>query len=376
MFSLHIDTGSGWRGGQNQVMHTVTGLRARGHRAVLVADPGGELFRRMQEGLDLVPLEPGSGVDLATAWRLSRVLKQMSPAVIHAHDHHGLALAVLALSIAAPSPRPRLVAARREEHRLTHNSFSRWQLSEVDCVIANCEAIRNIVVAEGVPRSRTTVVHEGVDVDRVAKMEAADVHGAFYLPHGAPIVGHVAPLVPQKGQRHLIDAAALVVREVPDARFVIVGEGEMREALEKQIREKHLERHVFLAGFRSNPIEMTKGFDVFAMSSVTEGMCTALVDAMAAGKASVATTVGGIPEVMVDGETGYLVEPRDDKAMAEKLVKLLTDEPLRRLMGQAAERRARERFTVERMVDETIAVYEQLAGTRRAADTASPSAAG
>src|SRR5687767_3420347 len=121
-----------------------------------------------------------------------------------------------------------------------------------------------------------------------------------------------------------------------------------------------LERHVFLAGFRTDVLELTKSFDVFAMSSVQEGMCTALVDAMAASKAAVATRAGGIPEVMVDGGTGYLVEPRDHHAMAEKLVALLKNEPLRTRMGKAALMRARERFTVDRMVEGTSDLYERL----------------
>ena len=124
------------------------------------------------------------------------------------------------------------------------------------------------------------------------------MHAELYLPTHAPIVGNVAALVPHKGQQHLIDAAALVVKQVPDVRFVILGDGELREKLERQIKDKHLERHVFLAGFRSNALELTKGFDIFAMSSVSEGMCTALVDAMAASKPAVATAAGGIPEVL------------------------------------------------------------------------------
>ena len=104
------------------------------------------------------------------------------------------------------------------------------------------------------------------------------------------------------------------------------------------------------------------------MSSVTEGMCTPLVDAMAAGKAAVATAVGGVPEVMVDGVTGYLVPPRDAKAFASRLIELLKDGALRSRMGEAAAQRARERFTVEKMVGETAAVYKSLAtGTARRA---------
>lgn len=357
-------------------MYTVIGLRVLWHRAALVAHPEGALLERMREGLDLIPLAPRNEIDLSAAWRLSRVLKQLQPDVLHAHDPHAVAMAATALSIAGPTPRPPLVASRRVEFRIATNSFSRWKYSRVDCFIANSAAIRDRLVADGIPHDKTTIVNEGVDVERIVAMPAANVHAEFYLPTHAPVIGNVAALVPHKGQHHLIEAAALVVREVPDARFVIVGDGELRESLERQIKDKHLERHVFLAGFRTDAIELTKGFDIFAMSSVSEGMCTALVDAMAASKPAVCTAAGGIPEVMVDGRTGFLVAPRDHHAMAERLVLLLNDPALRRRMGAAALQRAREAFTVERMVSGTVAVYERLAGTRRARGTASPSAAG
>ncbi len=366
MFSLHIDTARSWRGGQSQVMYTVMGLRAIGQRVALVAHPDGELYRRMSEGLDLIPLAPRNEIDLAAAWRLSRVIRQLRPDVVHAHDPHAVAMAATALSIVSPTPRPPLIASRRVEFKLAGNSFSRWKYGQVDCFIANSGPIRDRLVADGIPRHKTTIVNEGVDVDRIARMTPANVHAEFFLPTHAPIVGNVAALVPHKGQHHLIDAAVLVVRDVPDARFVIVGEGELRASLEQQIHRHHLERHVMLAGFRVDALELTKGFDLFAMSSVSEGMCTALVDAMAASKAAVATEAGGIPDVLVDGETGFLVPPRDHQAMAARIVQLLRDESLRQRMGAAAFTRAREKFTVERMVEGTAAVYGRLTATGEA----------
>ena len=363
IFSLHIDTARTWRGGQSQVMYTVTGLRARRHRAALVAHPEGELFRRMSEGTDLIPLAPRNEIDLTAAWRLSRVIKQLMPQVIHAHDPHGVAMAATALSIASPSPSPVLVASRRIEFHIGHNSFSKWKYGRVDCFIAISEAVRERLIGDGIPRSKTTVVHEGVDVERIVHLPAANVHAAFYLPTHAPIVGNIGALVPQKGQHHLIDAAAIVVRAVPDVRFVICGDGELRQPLEEHIKRRHLERHVFLAGFRADAMELLKGFDLFALSSLHEGMCTSLVDAMAASKAAVATQVGGVPEVLVDGETGFLVPPRDHEAMADRIIALLRDDALRARMGEAALQRARDRFNVDRMVDSTIATYERLLGT-------------
>jgi glycosyltransferase involved in cell wall biosynthesis len=370
MFSLHIDTARTWRGGQNQVLLTVNGLRELGQRAALVAHPDGVLLRRFAEGLELIPLAPRTEFDLASAWRLSRVVKRLAPEVVHAHDAHAIAMASLALSLGSPAPAPALIASRRVDFHLRRNSFSRWKHRQVDCFIAASEAIRKLLVADGVPADRTTTVHEGIDVDHVLAAPRVNVHQAFWLPHHAPLVGNVAALVPHKGQRHLIEAARLVVREVPDARFIILGEGELREQLERQVRDHHLEKHVLLPGFRTDVLGCIKGFDVFAMSSVTEGLGTSLLDAMACSRPIVATRAGGIPEIVEDGQNGVLVEPRDHAAMARAIVGLLKDEGTRQRMGAAGLARVTDRFTVERMVAGTAAVYARAAGRPHAADTA------
>src|SRR5476649_198666 len=237
MFSLHVDTARTWRGGQNQVLLTVNGLRSMGQRAALVAHPDGELRGRAAEGLDLTPIAPRTEMDLSAAWKFSRIIKQLAPDVIHAHDPHGVAMAALALSIgtaaAKGGPTPALVASRRVDFHLKGNSFSRWKHRQADCFIAASEAIRQMLVADGVPAERTVTVHEGIDVDHVLAAPPVNVHETFWLPHHAPVVGNVAALVPHKGQRHLIEAAHLVVQKLPDVRFVILGEGELREALER-----------------------------------------------------------------------------------------------------------------------------------------------
>ena len=371
MFSIHIDTAQTWRGGQNQVLLTVNGLRAIGHRTILVAHPNGELRKRAAEGLELVPIASRSEIDLGAAWRLSRVIRRLAPDVVHAHDAHAAAMAALAVPMAGSAARsPALVVSRRVDFHLRRHSFSRWKHRQVDCFIAASEAIRRMLVADGVPPDRTVTVHEGIDVELVRSAPPVNVHEVCFLPHGAPVVGNVAALVPHKGQRHLVEAAHLVVRELPDARFVILGEGELREQLERQIRDYHLEKHVLLPGFRTDVLGCIKGFDLFAMSSVTEGLGTSLLDAMACSRAIVATRAGGIPEIVEDGRTGVLVEARDHAAMAREIVRLLRDHGLRRRMGEAGLARVSERFTVERMVAETAAVHERVAGTRRAADSA------
>ncbi len=361
MFSLHIDTARSWRGGQNQVLLTVLGLRALGHRTMLVAHPSGELLQRAKEGLDLLPLAPRMEMDLNAAWRLSRVVRQLKPDVLHAHDPHAVAMAGLALSMSTQLAKPPLVASRRVDFHLRGTALSRWKYRQVDCFICASTAIRTMLLADGVPEMRAVVIHEGVDLDHIDAAPRANLHEDLFLPHQAPIVGNVAALVPHKGQRHLIEAALRVLPHVPDARFVIAGEGELRTALEHQIREHRLEKHVFLAGFRPDVLSVHKAFDIFVMSSVTEGLGTSLIDAMACGKPIVATTAGGIPEVVADGETGILVPPRDAERMAAAITTLLEDEALRQRMGEAGRRRARLHFSAERMVRETLQVYRRVA---------------
>ena len=370
MFSLHIDTARTWRGGQNQVLLTVNGLREIGHRTTLVAHPDGELRRRMAEGLDVIPLAPRTEMDLTAGWRLSRLVRRLQPDIIHAHDPHAIAMASLALSLGSGSKNapvaPALVASRRVDFHLKSNSFSRWKHRQVDCFIAASEAIRQMLVSDGVPADHTTTVHEGIDLAHVRAAPPVNIHEAFWLPHQAPVVGNVAALVPHKGQRYLIDAARLVVREMPDVRFVILGDGELREHLERQVREHHLEKHVLLPGFRTDVLGCIKSFDLFVMSSVTEGLGTSLLDAMACSRAVVATRAGGIPEIVDDGETGTLVPIRDHTAMANAIVALLRDNDRRRRMGDTGFGRVSARFTMERMIQETAKTYERVLAGRRA----------
>jgi L-malate glycosyltransferase len=360
MFSLHIDTARTWRGGQNQVLITAMGLRALGHRTMIVAHSEGVLKERAAEGLDLIELAPRGEMDLGAAWRMSRVLKQLKPDIVHAHDPHAVAMSALALSMSTMPSKPPLVASRRVDFHIRGNTLSRWKYRQVDCFICASDAIRKMLVADGIPQERTVTVHEGIDVGRVGAAPPAMLHQEFWLPHEAPIVGNVAALVPHKGQRYLIDAAALVVRQVPDARFVIAGDGELRLQLEKQVKDHRLEKHVFLAGFRPDVLSLHKAFDIFVMSSVTEGLGTSLLDAMACGKPIVATTAGGIPEVVEHGVSGFLVPPRDPERLAQALVTLLKDAEKRQALGSAALARVRERFSAERMVQETLRVYQRV----------------
>lgn len=347
-------------------------MRALNHKAVLVAHPEGELYRRASEGPDLVPLAPRTEVDLSTAWKLSRIIRQWKPEIVHAHDPHAISMAGLALSFGAPDPRPPIVASRRVDFHLQSHSFSRWKHRQVDLFIAASDAIERVLEQDGIPSSRIVVVHDGIDVAKIQRLPALSIHPEFWLPSGVPVIVNVGALVPHKGHKFLVDAMPHVRREVPDAHLIIFGEGELQQALERQIKELHVEKHVLLAGFRKDVLQLMKSADLFAMSSVTEGLGSTLLDAMAMKLAVAGTDAGGIPEAVVHGETGLLAPAGDARALAAAIVRLLKDKALRERMGAAGLARVTSQFGVSRLLGGTLRAYQRAASLPHVDTTTSP----
>ena len=366
MLSVHVDAADRGRDGPDQVLSTVLELRARGHRTVLVARPDTNLERRASEGLEFVALSPHADRDYAAGWRLSRVLKTLRPRIVHAHDPHATATAALALSLGAPTPRPHLVASRRVSGHTRKDAFSRWIAEQVTTVICASEAIRHLLIADGLPPEKAVTIYDGIDVDRAADAPAPNLHAEFWLPTHAPIIGNVAPLVPHEGHRYLLDAVPEVLQEAPDARLVIVGQGELDAALRRQIKDHRLDKHVVVTDRYTEATArdaLYRGFTLSVQSALTGGVDSTLLHGMAAGRAVVATTAGAAGEIVAHGETGLLVPPRDGHALARALIGLLLDEPLRTRLGMNGAARVRERFSVSRMIDETLSLYRALGGT-------------
>lgn len=231
---------------------------------------------------------------------------------------------------------PRQVAAQRLAHRLaTH-------------VVAVSVAVGETSVALGARRERVTVIPNGVDVERFA---GASPDPVVRGENGTPVVGSVGCLAARKDYPNLLEALSMLDQRGRRFRAVVVGEGKERAALERQVEELGLRERVRFLGERPDVERLLPGMDVFVLSSREEGIPNALLEAMAAGRPSVATAVGGTPEVMKDGETGWLVPPRDSAALASALEAALQDPAEAARRGAAAQRAVRDHMSIESMVE-------------------------
>jgi glycosyltransferase involved in cell wall biosynthesis len=350
---VHADSARSWRGGQNQVLLTARGMASRGHEVWLACQTEGALeSRALQAGLRVRPmafhgeLSPGAVIGLA------RLVREIRPDVVHLHDPHAVSAGLAASSLA---PGLRLIASRRVDFPL-RGALSRWKYGACRLVVAVSRAIATQLERDGVPREKVRVVYEGV-ADRAPLASGRRALESLGVPASAPLVGNVAALTDHKDHANLLEAAARVAKRRPDVHFVIVGEGELRSALEQRARALGLQGRVVFTGFRQDVDRLIPAFTLFCLSSHSEGLGTSLLDAMAFARPVVATAVGGIPEVVEDGVTGRIVPPRDPDALAEAIVQVLSDVGLMQAMGTAGRLRFEQCFTVDRMVEQTLTVY-------------------
>jgi glycosyltransferase involved in cell wall biosynthesis len=247
----------------------------------------------------------------------------------------------------------RLLASRRAHRRAR-------------CVLFNSARVRDATIErEGIPRERALVIPNAVaDLRAVGdggeREAGADVMPADLLDPSRPTVVSVASLREKKGHAMLLEAFALVARERPATRLLLVGEGPLRHRLAARAHEAGLNGSVVFAGHREQVASILKRSDLFVLSSREEGMPNALLEAMSAGLPSVVTDVGGNAEVVDEGRTGFLVPPDRPDLMAGRIAALLSDEGLRRRQGEAARRKYESSFTLGRMIDAYHAMYEEV----------------
>ncbi len=289
-------------------------------------------------------------------WRLYLLLRRQRPIILHTWMFHanipGRVLGRLAGT-------PIIISSER-----TMGQESRWRyrLNRVtdpltNHVICVSRQVADFVVREvGIPQQKVVVIPNGIDLQAFAHLPARrQARAALGLPPDKPIVGTVARLDPVKRLDILLQAAA----SLRDVHAIIVGDGPERIRLEALSRQLGMYSRVHFAGEQEDVRPWLAAMDVFVLASDWEGMSNALLEAMATGLPTVATAVGGTPEVVIDGVTGSLVPPHEPAALARAIERLLADFDLRQRMGNAGRERVRKHFSVEEMVRATESLYEK-----------------
>jgi L-malate glycosyltransferase len=306
-------------------------------------------------GIEAVPLRRRGFWDLGLDLRLLLLVRRLAPDILHSF----LFLSNLHASLIGTLLRvPAVIVSQRSSNAHNLSPFwcrvARFSQRLADRLVVNSQAQRAEELEAGFPAERIVVVPNGV-----ALREAPPNRVALDLPAG-PLVLSIGRLEERKGQRYLVDAWARVHERCPSARLVLLGEGPTRRELEGQVRGLGLEPWVSFRGFQGSVAEFLDACTALAHPSLTEGMPNVVLEAMASGKPVVASRVGGIPELLVDGESGLLVAPRDPAALASALIRLVDEPELAATLGRNARRRAQERFSIEAMVEATEAVYRDL----------------
>jgi glycosyltransferase involved in cell wall biosynthesis len=213
----------------------------------------------------------------------------------------------------------------------------------------------------GSARAKVTRIHNGIDLHRFTPgPPPQELRRGLGLPSGVPVVGSVGRFVLYKGYAYLLEAARLVRQKIPEARWVLVGDGELRGEMEAQCRRLDLEGTVYFAGWQERVAEHLALFDLFVLPSLGEHFGRVLLEAMAMAKAVVATDAGGVPEIVLHGQTGLLVPPADPEAMAAAVITLIQDRSLASRLGAAGRRRVESEFSLDRHVEAVEAVYASL----------------
>jgi glycosyltransferase involved in cell wall biosynthesis len=360
MTIVHLVISGAVAGGQRVALQLAHAARERGDN-VAFAVPGSGPFVDLLEGegipAHLIPLQ--RTFDLLAARRLRRLLGRGT--ILHTHT---LVAGNVLGTLASPGPLVRHLhienyfrAASEPVLRRLDNATAR----RCARLVAVSNDTRTAYERQGYPAGRIEVVHNGVPVPATRSNGA--LRGELGVPDGAPLLGEIGRLCDVKGQRELIEALSWL----PEARLVLVGAdlergGAFQTELELVAQRAGVRDRVVFAGHRDDATDLLDELDLLILPSWTEGLPVVVLEAMARARAVVATPVGGTPEIVVDGETGLLVPPRDARALADAIGHLLADSELRGRMGRAGRERVAQSFSEEAMTRRMLEIYDELEG--------------
>lgn len=368
---LHILKVKGIAGAEQHLLTLLPGLRARGvdARFLILVPPDNPVIdftvAADARGIPLEKLIIRHHADITLYGQLLSKIREFNPDVVHTHLQHGDLYGIPAARWAGV---PVVITSRHNDDVRRRNRalrwLNRWLWGQVSAGIGISESVRQFSMeVENVPADKIVTIHYGIAVKgdyKSSTVSQTALRSELQLPPTATLVGTVCRLLDWKGVQYAIDAFSQVQQQFVEAHLVITGDGPMRQSLQLQVRQLGLTERVHFLGWRSDATLVMSGLDVFLMPSEREGFGIVLLEAMSHALPVIGSRAGAIPEVVVDGETGLIIPPKDPAALAEALAHLLADRPLRQYMGLLGFDRLEVHFSAERMIDQTLGLYRQL----------------
>lgn len=361
----HVDTETGFSGGQVQVLLLLRGLQARGHRSILFSPPGSESSggselaqRAAAAGIETIPIRLRNDLDFLGVARLKRAFSAAAPDVVHLHTGRATWLGSLAASWA---DRPALTT-RRMDRRVKPGLRTRWiytRLTQRAAAISN--AVADCLRAGGVPENRIVVIPSTIDPSGLrAKRTRSELRAEIKTDPESIVLLATATLHRRKGHDVLLEAVAGLQSLEVDWRLWLAGSGPEAEALLQRVDALGLSARVDFLGQRSDPADLLEACDIFVLPSRREGLGVAALEAMAAGRPVVASAVGGLAEAVVHDSTGLLVPPENPAALNSALRGLILDPERRAALGRAGPRHVAEHYLPEQMVSAYESLYREI----------------
>lgn len=359
---MHSESSLGWGGQENRTLHELRGLSSRGYRTLVLCPPGAELgVRAAAEGIAVRHCRMGKSYDVAAVETIRRMIGEERVDILNTHSGKDSLLAGLAGRLS--SRRPIIVRTRHLALPLTSRISYRYLPHRVVTV---SEYVRQYLVSEGVPAERVVAIPTGVDVRRFSPGAAAGtLREELGLSPNVPLVGMVAIFRRKKGHHILLDAVPDILRAVPEAVFLLAGNGPQWDNVAAKIRSMGLTEKVLMLGLRRDIPNVIASLDLFVLPTLEEALGTSFLEAMAMEKPVVGTRTGGVGEVVADDVNGYLVPPEDPGKLAHAVIALLRDREAARRMGIEGRKAVLAKYTVEVMCDRMHALYAALAEERR-----------
>lgn len=361
MKTLHINTERTWRGGEQQTLYLLRSLKERRIKSHLACQPGSPMEKKaLEAGVEVFPIAMRGEVDLPASLRIRKLITRHGYDIVHSHTSHAHTLAFFA-SLGCGTCR---LVTRRVDFSIFRNRFLpingiKYRFM-ADYYIAISHQIKQVMVKDGIAADRIFVVHSGIDPQRFARAAGDHLTEEFKLRPDERVVINVAHLAGHKGQKYLVGAIPHVLAAIPNVRFFIIGKGELMSELQALSVSLGIGHALTFTGFRNDVGAFYKIADLFVMSSVQEGLGTAILDALALGKPVVAANSGGIPEIIRDGQTGRLVEAANPQALAKGIIEMLTNVELAGAMARRGQADVKAKFSINAMVENNLAVYNRL----------------